>query len=133
MRYLFDTNMASYAIKGTHPALLGRLRSLEVGQVAVSAITQAELLFGLAKKAYPARLSEAVEAFLMRVDILPWDEQVAPVYARLRATAQSGGAVLAAMDMLIAAHALAADAVLVSADKAFWRLPAELRVEDWSV
>lgn len=79
----------------------------------------------------PVRLARAVGAFLLRVEILPWDSAAAR-YGALRATLEAAGPPLGDLDTLIAAHALAADAVLVSGDKAFGRAVG-LAVVDWAV
>ena len=72
----------------------------------------------------------AVREFLMRIDVLPWDSAAATRYGVLRAALEFSGAPLGNLDTLIAAHALAADAILVTHDHAFARVPA-LVVENW--
>jgi tRNA(fMet)-specific endonuclease VapC len=64
--------------------------------------------------------------------VLPWDHAVATLYGVVRAALQNGGKTLAPLDMLIATHALYADAVLVTDDSAFRHVP-NLRIEDWTV
>jgi tRNA(fMet)-specific endonuclease VapC len=71
--------------------------------------------------------------FLERVETLPWSSDVAIIYADLRAKTERAGSPLAALDMMIAAHAKAADAVLVTRDKAFKAKALELILEDWSL
>lgn len=66
-----------------------------------------------------------------RVDIIPWDKEAADVYGPLRAELQRAGTILAEMDLLIAAHALAIGAVLVTNDQAMLRLTG-LETEDWT-
>ena len=131
VRYLLDTNIASYVIKGNIPRVRDRLVKVPMSEVGISVITEAELRFGVAKKPEAARLSVAVEEFLLRVEILPWDSEAAKSYARLRANMERIGEPMGNLDMMIAAHALAAQAVLVTHDRVFRRVM-ELRIEDWT-
>jgi tRNA(fMet)-specific endonuclease VapC len=129
--YLLDTNTASHIIRGDKPRIGRRLSSLPMEEIAISAVTEGELLYGLARRNYPAALTERVQQFLLRVDVLAWDHDVTRVYADLRALCESKGVSLAPLDMMIAAHAVAADAVLVTTDKAFSRVAGPLRTENW--
>ena len=63
---------------------------------------------------------------------MPWTEDAARVYGDLRARGESSGIRLAPLDMMIAAHALSVDAVLVTADRAFSRLPVGMTLENWT-
>jgi tRNA(fMet)-specific endonuclease VapC len=129
--YLLDTNVASHVIRGDRPLISQRLVSLPMEELAISAVTEGELLYGLARRNYPAMLTERVRQFLLRVDVLAWDHEVTRTYADLRAACEAKGAPLAPLDMMIAAQAVAADAVLVTNDKAFSRVPDPLRTEYW--
>ena len=131
VRYLLDTNTASYVIKGNIPRVRERLLKVPMAQLAVSAVTEAELLFGAARKPESARLKMAVDEFLLRVEAVPWDSMAARQYAEVRATLERSGALLGNLDMMIAAHALALGAVLVTNDRAFRRL-GRLKLEDWT-
>ena len=130
MIYLLDTNIVSYIIKG-EPTVRSRLIQLPIHQVAVSVVTQAELLFGVAKRGYPSDLVARVNAFLACSAVLPWTTEVARVYAQLRPEGESKGVVLAPMDLMIAAHAACINATLVTRDQAFGLMPG-LRVERWA-
>src|SRR5271157_4547163 len=130
-RYLLDTNTASYIIKGNIPRVRQRLVKIPMAQVAISAVTEAELRFGLARRPEAARLKIAVEEFLLRVEVLPWDSEAAQYYAHARAALEREGTTMGNLDLMIAAHALAVEAVLVTNDRAFGRIK-QLKIEDWT-
>ena len=130
-RYLLDTNTASYIIKGEPPQVRQRLLQVPMAAVVLSTISEAELRFGGARRPDARGLHRAIEEFLLRVEVLPWGRDAARSYAVLRAASASKGITLGAMDLLIAAHALAISATLVSSDKAF-RLLEQLPIEDWT-
>ncbi|MDF2530304.1 MAG: vapC2 [Gammaproteobacteria bacterium] len=130
--YMLDTNTASYIIKGTYPTIRKNLLKNSQEDICISSITQAELLFGVAKKKNAKNLEIAVNEFLLRVDILPWDSEAAEWYAKLRTQAEADGTPLGAMDMLIAAHAVATGCTLVTNDQAFYKLKHYIKLVDWS-
>lgn len=125
-----DTNIVSHALKA-QPGVLRRLRNTAMSRICVSVITESELLFGLERGEARPKLRSAIEAFLRRVDVLDWNRSAAARYGVLRARLEAAGTPLAPLDMLIAAHALDIDAVLVTNDAAF-RHVAGLTLEDWT-
>ncbi|WP_293661944.1 type II toxin-antitoxin system VapC family toxin [Rhodoferax sp. OV413] len=131
-RYMLDTNVVSHIMQGRDAPLLARLGALVVGQVVISSVTLAELEYGIHRKAGAAGLRNALTQLLQRVDVLPWDEKVATVYGELCATLESQGINLSDFDMMIAAHAIATGATLVSRDKAFQQVPQHrLQLQVW--
>ncbi len=88
--------------------------------------------YGLAKRPQATALAKLVNEFLRYTDILPWTDLVAPHYGTLRAALEAKGVTIAPLDLMIAAHALAIDATLVTADQALAMIGI-VRVEDWSV
>jgi tRNA(fMet)-specific endonuclease VapC len=139
--YLLDTTIASHVIKGDIPLVRQRLAAVPMASVAVSVVTQAELLYGVAKRGHPAALATRVREFLVRVDVLPWTAEVGEVYGALRARCEAVGVPLGAMDMMIAAHAKTLDllaaqvqdtAILVTRDSTFSRVPGGLALDDWT-
>ena len=130
MRYMLDTNMVSHLIKA-HPAVVRRVTAMPMASLCISAITEGELLFGLAKRPAAKQLHLAVREFLKRVDVLPWDAAVAKHYGTVPSGMESQGKLLGPLDMLIGAHALSLGAVLVSNDQAFQRV-GDLQTEDWT-
>jgi len=129
--YLLDTNTASYVIKGNMPHVRERLLAVPMAEVGISAVTEAELRFGVARRPGATRLALVVEEFLVRLEVLPWDSAAAKHYAELRAALERAGTIMGNLDMMIAAQALAAEAVLVTHDRVFRRVK-ELRSLDWA-
>jgi tRNA(fMet)-specific endonuclease VapC len=125
-------------VSGASAAARAHLLRLE-GEISVyvSAISEAELRFGMAKGPKHATRITMVERFLMKAAVLPWGHEEAVAYGELRARLQAAGSPLGALDTLIAAHALAIDAVLVTHDKGFHKLSKTgtehaLQVVDWA-
>ena len=129
--YLLDTNTVSHLIKG-HPAVARRVVSVPMASLCISAITEGELLFGLAKRPDAKRLHLLVQEFIRRVDVLPWDSSITKYYGTVRADMERRGKILAPLDLLIATHALSVGAVLVTNDKAFCQV-VDLSIEDWTM
>jgi tRNA(fMet)-specific endonuclease VapC len=130
-RFMLDTNIVSHIMQGRDAALLQRLAQVAVGDIVISSVTLAEVEYGLHRKGHPPRLKNALEQLLLRIDVLPWDETVARCYGELCASLEAKGVSLSDMDMMIAAHAVAVDATLVSRHQAFGQMPERLRVEVW--
>lgn len=129
--YMLDTNTVSQIVRG-HSGAVGRMTALPLHQISISAITEGELRFGLERRPEASRLHRIVQEFLKRVSTKAWDGETSEIYGRLRAVLESAGRSLGSLDMLIAAHAIHTDCVLVTNDRAFAQVP-DLRVEDWTV
>ena len=128
---MLDTNVVSQIMQGRETRLLDRLSSVAVGEVVISSITLAELEYGLHRKGQAERLRSAMTQFLLRVDVLPWDEKVAVCYGAFCVKLEKQGINLSDFDMMIAAHAVATDAILVSRDKAFAQITDGLQLAIW--
>ncbi len=132
-RYLLDTNTVAYIVNGRSMKARDRLRSEQThSTVSISAITQAEILFGLEKKPAATQLHAAVAALFQALPVLAWDGQAAQAYAVFRARMTAAGRSFSAMDLLIASHAIATHAVLVTHDKALLQVAPLLNVMDWA-
>ncbi len=130
---MLDTDIASYIIKGRSPAIEARLAQIEPSTVCVSAITRAELLYGLKRLAPNHRLHVAVRQLLKIVRSLAWDSEAADFYAEIRHQLVTAGPVIGDMDMMIAAHSLAKTAVLVTNNtRHYERISAPLMLQNWS-
>lgn len=133
MLRMLDTDTASYLIKGKSPAIEARLAGVLPSTICISVMTRAELQYGLKRLPPDHRLHLAVRQFLKIVRILPWDTDAADWYAEIRHQLVSDGRPIGEMDMMIAAHALSASAVLVTNNgRHFERINAPLLLENWA-
>lgn len=132
MTYMLDTNICIYSIKKKPPQVLQRLRQNIDSGLCISAITLAELEYGVAKSAFPERNTVALLQFLAILDVLPFDNFAAVEYGKICAYLQRSGTPIGTMDTLIAAHAKANQLILVTNNiKEFVRVPG-LRAENWA-
>ena len=126
-RLMLDTTAVSAFLQRRSPRLDGWVREQ---RCCLSAIVVAEIRYGLEKRPTATRLRALAESTLDTLEILPWTEACSRIYGRLRADLERHGKPLAALDLLIASHALSEGCVLVSADQAF-ALVDELTLEAW--
>ena len=123
--YLLDTNTFSYIAKGVSQAARAEFQRLSQDRdsvICLSAITEAEVRFGMARRGLSRPRCAAIEGLFANLQILPWGSDEAAAYAQARAALEAKGVTVSLMDMLIAAHAIATGAVLVTADKIFARV-----------
>jgi tRNA(fMet)-specific endonuclease VapC len=127
-----DTNICSYILR-RHPAnMIERFTSLNRDDLWLSAIVAAELRFGAAKLGAP-RFKAAVEAWLAGFDVRPWPLEATHHYADIRARLERAGKPIGGMDLMIAAHAMAEDSVVITNNaREFLRVPG-LAVEEWAI
>lgn len=130
-RFLLDTNIVIFALRDRTPTLRERLTE-HFGRMAVSAITVAELQYGIERSSDPARNRRAADEFLSLVEVQPLSVPAAEHSGEIRAALAAVGRPIGAYDVLIAGHARAAGLTVVTNNvREFDRVPG-LLVEDWS-
>jgi tRNA(fMet)-specific endonuclease VapC len=128
--YLLDTNAVSAALKG-NAALDRRLQDLPAAQWCISAVTRAELRFGVALRPEATRLTHVVDAFLSIARTVAWDSGAADAHGQLRATLTAKGRRIGDFDEMIAAHALALGATLITDNVRHFSRVSGLKIENW--
>ena len=131
MRYLLDINICIYLIKRQPEQVIARLQKCEPGDVSVSAITVSELEYGVHKSNRPLENRLALAEFMAPLEILPFDDAAAGQYGEIRARLEKLGTPIGAMDLLIAAHALSRQLVLVTNNEREFRRISGLKVMNW--
>lgn len=130
-KYVLDTNMVTHILR-QNPNVLAKISTLTITQIGISSLTLAEISYGFAKKPEKTKMQRLFKELLLRLTVLSFDESIAHHYGTFKAVIEKQGKSLAPLDLLIAAHAHAIGAILVSNDKAFYQI-ADLQVEDWTL
>lgn len=123
IRYLLDTDCAVYGMQGTHPRLRERLAECEPGEVAISAITYAEIMLGESQGKPPDL--QVIDDFVSVIPVLPFDEAAGRAYAQLPFRR-------ARFDRLIAAHALSLGVTVITNNWIDFADVPGLRIENWT-
>ena len=133
MLYMLDTNAVSYLLHKRSRRLEAEMDALAPGdRLCISAITEAELRYGVALRKGAVRLAHSLELILSFLQILPWTSDAAKAYASLRVQNRKLGLAAGDIDLLISAHAIAEGATLVTSDSAIRKLKGGLVTANWA-
>ncbi|VVT35648.1 MAG: type II toxin-antitoxin system tRNA(fMet)-specific endonuclease VapC [Imperialibacter sp.] len=130
MKYLLDTNICIYYMKGRF-GLDAKFDSLDVDSLFISEITLAELKFGVAKSAKPSRNSKALDNFLSGIQILPIFDAL-DTFASEKARLRKEGRIVDDFDLLIGASAIANDLTLVTNNEKHFERLKGIKLENWA-
>lgn len=130
LKYMLDTNIVIYTIKN-RPEKARESFKRHSDQMAISAVTLGELIYGAEKSSQPERNLNDIEGIAARLEVLPFDALAATHFGQLRAELAGAGAPIGPYDQMIAGHARALGLVLVTNNVTeFERVPG-LRIENW--
>ena len=130
-RYMLDTNIVAYAKNNRPPSVLKTLLKHDPSEICISAITMAELDFGVFNSSDPQKNRMALMMFLAGITVLPFGKDASLEYGSIRYYLKTNGIMIGGHDMLIAAHARSMDITLVTNNtREFSRVPG-LKIEDW--
>ena len=131
--FLFDTNTVSLLFRAPSSSLERKFKAAPPLSLFLSSIVEAEIRYGIAKKQLEGtKLARLFDQFLSKVIVLPWTSSTAKEFARLRTDSESTGVTLATVDLMIAASAKEHGLILVTHDRALFRLRRWIHVEDWT-
>lgn len=131
MKIVLDSGICIYSINQKRPEILSRVKDYDIGEVGISSITHAELRFGVENSARVKENLDRLERFLLPLEIVPFDAEAGRHYGRIRSELKRLGCPVGSNDLLIAAHALALDATLVSNNVREFSRIGGLRLEQW--
>jgi len=129
-RYMLDTNVISELIKNPKGKAAKRIARVGEDNICTSIIVAAELRYGCAKKG-SERLLKSVEDLLAEIDVLPFESPADVKYGNIRSELENAGKPIGANDLLIAAHAAAVNATIVTANVDEFKRVRGLKVENW--
>jgi len=131
MKYMLDTNICIYIIKKKPDKVIRHLRELRLSDVCISSITLSELEYGVEKSEQRDRNKIALAKFIAPIEVIAYDDLAAARYGGIRSFLEKNGISIGALDMLIAAHALAEDLILVTNNEREFRRVPGLKIENW--
>jgi len=129
-RYMLDTNIISDLIRNPQGKAAKRIAQVGDDTLCTSIVVAAELRYGCAKSG-SKRLLRAVEDLLAEIDVLPFDVPADAEYGRIRSELETAGKLIGSNDLLIAAHAQAIGATIVTANVDEFKRIRALSVENW--
>ena len=133
MKYMLDTNIIAYAVNWRIPRVLEEIREHLPEGLCISAVTMAELEFGICNSSRPEQNRLALMLFLSPIEVLPFDGLAAAHYGTIRADLKRRGEPIGANDLLIAAHARSLGLTLVSNNLKEFNKVEGLFTENWAV
>jgi tRNA(fMet)-specific endonuclease VapC len=128
---MLDTNICVELIRGRAASLFRRLQQYSIEDVGISSITLAELQYGVAKSANPARNAILLAKFCAPLVILPFDSLAAEAYGIIHTTLERRGTPIGPLDTLIASHAVSLANTLVTNNQREFQRVDGLRTENW--
>lgn len=132
MKYMLDTNICIYLIREHPKQVVEKFKFLMGGNVTISSVVLSELSFGACKSLHAEKNIAALAKFTIPISVVPYDKEAARYYGEIRFDLEKRGLPIGPMDLMIAAHALAEDAILVTNNlKEFSRIKM-LKCENWA-
>ena len=132
MTHLLDTNICIYVINKQPRTVVERIRRHAPGDIAISALTVAELTYGVEKSHYSDRNRIALMEFLFPFTILDFDTSAAHDYGRIRHSLGAAGTPIGPMDLLLSAQARSRNLVFVTNNAREFRRVQGLKTENWA-
>ena len=133
IKYMLDTNICIYIIKQKPENVIEHFRRTPVSDIGVSSITLSGLEFGVMKSAKPEQNKLALAQFFAPIEIYAYDDVAAQHYGKIRANLENQGTPIGSLDMLIAAHALSIDSVLITNNESEFKRVSNLKIENWTI
>lgn len=132
MRYMLDTNICIYLIKHKPESVIRKLTEHAPSEICISSVTYAELSFGVEKSMYRERNRIALMMMLANIEILDFSPRASELFGHIRADLERKGTPIGLMDMMIAAHAISSDCILVTNNLKEFNRVEGLKTENWA-
>ncbi len=132
IKYLIDTNICIYIMNKRPIEIIHKFKQFGIGEIGVSTITVSELQYGVVKSKNRKLNKQRVEEFLAPLEIIPYDEIAANTYGDMRHKLEKRGGLIGPLDLLIAAHALSKNLVLITNNEKEFKRVKNLKVRNWA-
>ena len=132
IKFMLDTNICIYIIKKKPQNVIERFRQVQVSEIGISSITLSELEYGVMISAKPKQNKVALAQFIAPIEVPAYDDVAGQFYANIRANLERRGTPIGALEMLIAAHALSIDSVLITNNELEFKRISNLKIENWA-
>ena len=133
IKYMLDTNICIYIIKQKPKNIIERFRQAQVSEIGVSSTTLSELEYGVMKSAKSEQNKLALVQFIAPIEISAYDDVAAQHYGVIRAHLERQGTPIGSLDMLIAAHALSQNSVLITNNESEFKRVSNLKIGNWTI
>ena len=133
IKFMLDTNICIYIIKQKPENVIERFRQTSISDIGISSITLSELEYGVMKSAKPEQNKLALAQFIAPIKLYAYDDVAAQHYGKIRAQLEKQGTPIGSLDMLIAAHALSTDAVLITNNESEFKRVSNLKIGNWAI
>jgi len=131
MKLMLDTNTCIALIKRKPVHALQQFNKYQIGDIGISAVTLAELRYGVSKSQHQAKNYAALEEFILPLELAVFDEEATAAYGIVRAALEKQGTPIGPLDTMIAAHALSLGVTLVTNNTREFERVAKLKIVDW--
>ena len=132
LKYMLDTDIVIYTLKN-RPARVRDAFKRHSGQMAISAVTLGELIYGAERSSQPERNLNDIEGLTARLEVLPFNESAALHFGQIRAELAGAGKPIGPYDQMIAGHARASGLVMVTNNVEEFKQVPGLRIENWAI
>ena len=129
---MLDTNICIYILNNKPQSIKKQFEKYQLGDIAISSISVAELFFGVEKSKFKEANTLALNAFLAHLEVLDFGNKEAIIYAQIRADLERRKSLIGAMDMLISAVALANSITLITNNTKEFKRVAHLQIQNWT-
>ncbi|HON80454.1 MAG TPA: type II toxin-antitoxin system VapC family toxin [Spirochaetota bacterium] len=133
MMYYLDTNICVYFLKGLHQSIVENIKKINPGNIKIPSIVKAELLYGAQKSQHKTKNLTNINRFLEPFDIIPFDDDCAITYSKIRASMELKGTIIGPNDYIIAATVVAKNGILVTNNTKEFQKVKNLKTENWTV
>lgn len=129
--YMLDTDTCIYIAKNHPPQVHKKFQAAQPGDITISSITYAELMNGAFKSQRIQENLQKLRAFSSFIEVLPFNAEASEIYGEIRSHLEKNGNIIGSYDLLIAAHALAENKILITNNKKEFKRAPNLITQNW--